>query len=92
MDYDWCRLNELVRHAAQGDAKAQDLLIEEIRSYLRDLVEHYGAARQTTADFAQQVLSRARRDLGSLWIKDQEFGSWIDRILQREVAEACRSA
>jgi len=90
MDYEWCRINELVRHAAQGDAKAQAFLIEEIRSYLRDLVEHYGAARKVTPDFAHQVLSRARSDYGEFWDGDPEFSSWIDGILQREVEDACR--
>jgi DNA-directed RNA polymerase specialized sigma24 family protein len=90
MDYDWCRINELVRHAAQGDAKAQALLIEEIRSYLRGLVDQYGAAREPTADFAKQVLARVRRDYGDFWAQDSEFGNWIEGILQREVEEACR--
>jgi hypothetical protein len=92
MDYEWCRINELVRHAAGGDAKAQALLIEEIRSYLRDLVERYGAAGQTTGDFAQQVLARARLDYHDFWAaRDPEFGRWVDGILQSEVEEACRS-
>jgi hypothetical protein len=91
MDYEWCRINELVRHAAHGDAEAQALLIVDIRCYVRDLVERYGPARQT-ADFARQVLSRARRDYEDFWVKDREFGSWIDGILEREVKEACRCA
>ena len=91
MDYDWCRTNELVRHAAQGDAKAQGLLIEVIRSYLRDLVAHYGADRESNPDFAQQLLARARRDYGEFWESDAEFGRWIDGILQFEVEAACRS-
>src|SRR5262249_40366911 len=89
MDYEWCRLNELARHAAEGDAKAQAILIEEIRSYLRDLVERYGAADQTTAEFAQQMLSRARRDCADFCVKDSQFGSCIDGIVQREVGNAC---
>jgi hypothetical protein len=58
MDYGWCRINELVRHAAQEDADAQALLIEGIRSYLRRLLDRYGLATEATPDFAQQVLSR----------------------------------
>ena len=92
MDYDWCRVKELVRHAASGDARAQALVIEEIRSYLRDLADRYGATRQTTLDFTQQVLARARRDYGDFWAGDSEFGSWMDGILQREAEEACRRA
>jgi DNA-directed RNA polymerase specialized sigma24 family protein len=92
MDYEWCRIKELARHAASGDAQAQAPLVEEIRRYLRDLVDRYGATRQTTADFAQQVLAQARRDYGDFWTGDSEFGSWIDGILQREVEEACRCA
>ncbi len=91
MDFEWCRINELVRHAAQGDAGAQALLIEEIRSYLRDLVERYGVARETNAVFAQQLLARAGRDFGEFRRNDLEFSKWIGSILQREVEVACRS-
>jgi hypothetical protein len=90
MEYEWCRVRELVRHAADGDAKAQALLVEEVRSYLGDLIEHYGAGRQAAREFAQQVLARARRDFGQFWAKDEEFGGWMDGILQREVEAACR--
>lgn len=88
MDYDWCRINELVRHAAQGDTNAQALLVEEIRSYLRGLMERYGAGREATPDFGHQLLSLARRHYGEFWDRDPEFGGWIDGILQREVEAA----
>ena len=90
MDYDWCRIRELVHHAAHEDARAQALLLEEIRTYLRDLVERYGNAGEATPDFAAQVLARARRDYGEFLARDSEFGKWLDAILQREVEAACR--
>ena len=90
MEYEWCRISELVRHAAHEDAKAQALLLEEIRSYLRDLVERYGGARAATPDFAQRLLAQARRDYGEFWDRNSEFGRWMDGILQSEVEAACR--
>jgi hypothetical protein len=92
MDYEWCRIRELVRHAAEGDAEAQTLLIQEIRSHLRELADHYGAPSQRTADFPQQLLARARRDYADFWANDSEFASWIDGVLQREPEDACRRA
>jgi hypothetical protein len=79
MEYEDCRIMELINHAAREDAKAQALLVEELRCYVRGLV-------------VQQVLSRARRDYGQFWDSNSEFGAWIDRILQREVEAACCSA
>ena len=92
MEYEACRISELVHHAAHEDAKAQALLIEEIRSYLRCVVDRYGAAREVNPDFAREVLSRARRDYGAFWDGHLEFGRWMDAILQREVEAVCRSA
>jgi DNA-directed RNA polymerase specialized sigma24 family protein len=89
MEYEDCRIRELVNHAAREDARAQALLIEELRSYARDIVERYGASREATPDFAQQVLTCVRRDYGKFWDSSSEFGTWIDRALQREVEAAC---
>lgn len=75
MEYEACRILELVNHARRGDAEAQSLLIEELRAYLGGLVERYGALRNEAPDFAQQVLSRARRDYSWLWDRDSEFGA-----------------
>jgi len=92
MEYEDCRIIELINHAAREDVKAQALLIEELRCYVRGLIERYGSSRMAIPDFAQHVLSRARRDYGKLWDSNTEFGAWIDGILQREVEAACRSA
>jgi DNA-directed RNA polymerase specialized sigma24 family protein len=92
MEYEDCRIMELINHAAREDARAQALLIEELRCYVRGLVERYGASREAAPDFAQQVLPRARGDYGKFWDSNSEFGAWIDRILQLEVEGACCSA
>ena len=91
MDYDACRIAQLVNHAKREDFHAQELLVEELRSYIRSVVEYYSALRQGNPDFARQVLSRVRTDYGQFWNNDTEFAVWIDRILQREVESACSS-
>jgi hypothetical protein len=89
MDYEECRISELVHHAVQGDGKAQELLIEEIRKYLRDLVREHGAERLTTPDFARQLVIQVQSDYGKSWAGDPEFTRWMDGTLQREAAAAC---
>jgi hypothetical protein len=90
MDYEWCRVKQLVRHVQYGDPQATSLLINEIRDYLAYLVERFGDRGTATSDFAQQLLSVARRDYGEFCSDDAEFSRWIDEILRREVEEACR--
>jgi hypothetical protein len=89
MEYDACRIMQLVNHAMREDSKAQEVLVEELRTYIRSVVEYYGASREGNPDFACQVLSRVRCDYGKFWHKDTEFGVWIDGVLQREVESAC---
>jgi hypothetical protein len=90
MDYEWCRVKQLVRHAQYGDPQATSLLINEIRDYLRYFVERFGDPGTATSDFAQQLLAVTRRDYGEFWSDDAEFSVWIDGILRREVEEACQ--
>jgi hypothetical protein len=90
MEYEDCRIMELVRHAAREDVEAQTLLVEEVRCYIQWLVEHYGSSERA-GDFAEQVLARVRRDYGQFWDANSEFGAWMDQILQREVETACRN-
>jgi hypothetical protein len=89
MDYEACRVIELVRHAARGDGSAQAALVEEIRRYLRDLVREHGAERTTSPDFARQLVVRVQTDFGQHWAGDPEFARWMDGVLSREAAAAC---
>ena len=89
MDYEACRISELVRHAAREDAQAQHLLIEEIRAYVQDLVTHHAAERATTPDFAAQVLTRARLEFGDHVDYCSEFGAWVENVLRAEVDAQC---
>jgi hypothetical protein len=90
MDHEWCRVKQLVRHAQNGDPQATSLLVNEIRDYSAYFVKHYGDRGTATSDFAQQLLSVARRYYGEFCPDDAEFSQWIDGILRREVEEACR--
>jgi hypothetical protein len=89
VEYEDCRIIELMNHAARGDAHASVLLVEELRSFVRGLVEQYGACREPTPALAEQVLSQARRSYGKFRNSSSEFGAWMDGILQREVQAAC---
>ncbi len=89
MDYEGCQIFELINHIVRGDAKAQALFVEELRSHVRALMEKYGPSGSVTAEFAQQLLSRARRNYEGYWRRDSEFGAWADKILQEEVEAAC---
>jgi hypothetical protein len=90
MDYEWCRVKQLVRHAQCGDLQATSLLINEIRGYLASLVESFDDRGTATSEFAQQLLSVARHYYEEFCSDDAEFSRWIDEILEREVEEACR--
>jgi RNA polymerase sigma-70 factor (ECF subfamily) len=88
-------VRELVGRAKNGDRQAIELLLARYRPYLRVIcslrLPQFCQKREDESDIVQQTLIDANRGLAEFRGEtEDEFGAWIDRLLERNILQSVR--